>query len=89
MHKTVHTPPAGSSYGQEHLDYADDSINADDERTIAIVAERTKQPIEDVRSWFSGQVLRSTQFALEHGFIEKVVPVQFPAQSQFFQVSVG
>jgi ATP-dependent protease ClpP protease subunit len=89
MHKTIHSPPPGSSYGIDHLDYSGESIVADDERSVAIVAERTKQPIDKVRPWFSGQQLRSTEFALEHGFIEKVMPVQFPAQSQFFQVTVG
>lgn len=89
MHKTVHTPPPGSSYGQDHLDYSAELINADDDRSIEIVVERTKQPIEDVRPWFSGQELRTNEFALKHGFIEKVMPVQFPAQSQFFQVAVG
>lgn len=89
MHKTVHSPAAGSAYGSEHLSYSGDSIQADDERSIAIVAERAGQPIDIVRPWFVGQQLRPTQFALEHGFIEQVMPVQFPPQSQFFQVTVG
>jgi ATP-dependent Clp protease, protease subunit len=89
MHKTVHSPAAGSSYGLEHLDYSGESIEADDARAIAIVAERTRNSTETVRPWFSGQQLRSTEFALERGFIEKVMPVQFPAQSQFFQITVG
>jgi ATP-dependent protease ClpP protease subunit len=89
MHKTVHTPQVGTSYGIDHLDYSGSSIEADDERSIAIIVERTKQKSEIVRPWFSGQILRSTEFALEHGFIEKVTPVQFPAQSQFFQITVG
>lgn len=89
MHKTVHTPQAGISYGIDHLDYSGSSIEADDERSIAIIAERTKQPTETVGPWLSGQILRSTEFALEHGFIEKIMPVQFPTQSQFFQVAVG
>src|ERR1700688_1331485 len=89
MHKTVHTPQPGSSYGEDQIAYSGDSILADDNRSMSIIAERTGQPIETVSSWFSGQQLRSTEFALEHGFIEKVMPVQFPAQSQFFQVSVG
>jgi ATP-dependent Clp protease protease subunit len=89
MHKTIHSPPPGSSYGLDHLDYSGESIIADDERSMAIVAEQTKQETDVVRTWFSGQQLRSAEFALEHGFIEKIMPVQFPAQSQFFQVSVG
>jgi ATP-dependent Clp protease, protease subunit len=89
MHKTVHSPLPGSSYGLDHLDYSVESIAADDERSVEIVAERTKHPVEEVAGWFLGQQLRSTEFALQHGFIEKVVPVQFPAQSQFFQVTVG
>lgn len=89
MHKTMHTPAAGTSYGLEHLDYSGNAVEADDERSIAIVAERTKQPVETVRGWILGQQLRSTEFALEHGFIEKVAPVEFPSQSQFFQIAVG
>ncbi len=89
MHKTTLTIPTGASFGQDHVGYHGDSITADDERSIAIVAERTKKSIEDVRPWYLGQQLRSTDFALEHGLIDKVMPVQFPIQSQFFQVAVG
>ena len=89
MHKTTLTIPTGSSFGQDHLGYHGDSISADDARSIAIVAERTKKPIDDVQPWYLGQQLRSTDFALEHGLIDKVMPVQFPVQSQFFQVMVG
>jgi ATP-dependent protease ClpP protease subunit len=89
MHKTVHTPAAGTSYGIDHLDYSGSAVQADDERSIIIIAERTKQTVETVRPWMLGQQLRSTEFALQHGFIEKVVPVQFPAQSKFFQIAVG
>jgi ATP-dependent Clp protease protease subunit len=89
MHKTVHTPAAGTSYGIEHLDYSSESVEADDERSIAIIAERTGQPVETVGGWILGQQLRSTEFALQHGFIEQVAPVEFPAQSQFFQIAVG
>ena len=89
MHKTVHSPAAGAAYALEHLDYSGVSIQADDERSIGIVAERTGQAVDVVQPWFSGQQLRSTEFALKHGFIEKVMSVQVPPQSQFFQVTVG
>lgn len=88
MHKTVHTPQAGVSYGGDHLDCSGASIEADDARSIAIIAERINQPVETVQTWFLGQQLRSTEFALQHGLIEKIMPVQFPAQSQFFQIAL-
>jgi ATP-dependent Clp protease, protease subunit len=89
LHKTVHSPLAGSSYGSELLDYSGESIQADDQRSIAIVAERTEQTVDTVQPWFLGQQLRSTELALQHGFIHGIMPVQFPPQSQFFQVTVG
>lgn len=89
MHKTVHTPAPGTSYGLDHLDYSGTSVQADDARAIAIIADRTGQKPEAVKEWFSGQKLRSTEFALKHGFIEKVAPVQFSAESKFFQITVG
>lgn len=89
MHKTTITLGQASSFGQDHLGYHGEAILADDARSIAIVAERTNKPIEAVESWYLGQQLRSTDFALEHGLIEKVQPVQIPAHSQFFQVTVG
>jgi ATP-dependent Clp protease, protease subunit len=88
MHKTIHNPPAGSSYGQELLDHSLESLHADDERAMAIVAERTEQPLTRVRRWFSGQRLRPTEFAQRHGIIQAVEPVTFPTQSAFFQVAV-
>src|SRR5262249_11887886 len=36
MHKTVHNPPAGASYGQDLLDHSLESLNADDERAMAV-----------------------------------------------------
>jgi ATP-dependent protease ClpP protease subunit len=89
MHRTIHAPQAGMAYGADHLDYHGDSISADDERMIAIIAERTEFTVETVRPWISGQQLRSTEFALENDFIGEIAPVTFPAQSQFFQVAVG
>jgi ATP-dependent Clp protease protease subunit len=89
MHKTVHSPSAGTSYGAEHLGYSGKSIAADDDRSITIIAERTGQPAKTVRSWFRGQQLRTADFALQFGFIEQIRPVEFPPQSQFFQVAVG
>jgi ATP-dependent Clp protease, protease subunit len=84
MHRTVHNPQAGTSYGQDLLDHSLESLHADDERAMAV-----SQPLKTVRRWFGGQRLRSTDFATKHGFIHGVQPVSFPAQSYFFQVMVG
>jgi ATP-dependent protease ClpP protease subunit len=89
MHRAVHNPAPGSSYGQDLLDHSLESLHADDERAIALVAERTGQDLRTVRRWFSGQQLRSAEFAQQHGIIHGVQPVRFPTQSYFFQVSVG
>jgi ATP-dependent protease ClpP protease subunit len=88
MHQTVHTPVAGSSYGQELLDHSAESIHADDLRAIAIISERTEQPAKTVRRWHAGQKLRSTHFAETHGIIHGIRAVQFPAQSYFFQINL-
>lgn len=89
MHRTVHTPPPGMAYGSDHLDYSGSSIQSDDERMIAIIAEQTGEPVDTVRPWILGQELRSTEFALEYDFIDRVEAVDFPTQSQFFQIAVG
>jgi ATP-dependent Clp protease, protease subunit len=89
MHRAIHNPPAGTSYGQDLLDHSLESLHADDERAMAVVAERTGQPLKTVRRWFGGQQLRSTEFVEKHGIIHGVEPISFPAQSYFFQVMVG
>jgi len=88
MHKTTVTVGAAATFGPDHLGYHGQSVSYDDTRSIAIVAERTKQNSETVEGWFLGQQLRPTEFALQNGLIEKVMPVQIPANSQFFQITL-
>src|SRR5215216_1569525 len=89
MNRTMHSPPARLSYAKEHLDHSVDSIVADDERMLAIVSERTNQPMKAVRRWHVGQKLRSTEFARTNGIIHEVKPVRLSPRGHFLQVTLS
>jgi ATP-dependent protease ClpP protease subunit len=84
VHETTHN--TGGMVGVDHVEYGAAAIKADDASAMAIVAERTGKDLKTVRRWFGGQKLRDTEFARAQGFISDVVPVFFPAVSQFVQI---
>jgi ATP-dependent Clp protease protease subunit len=72
------------------LTFGSASVRSDDERSASIIAERTGKDIATVRKWFSGQKLRSTEFAHANNIITVApVPFQLPAGSQFVQLAAN
>lgn len=51
---------------------------AEDQRSVQLVAERTEQEVEVVREWFSGQKLRDTAFAVQFGIAQEVASLSLP-----------
>jgi ATP-dependent Clp protease, protease subunit len=84
VHGTLHN--TGGSVGVEHVTYGAESIKADDERAATVMASRTGRDSKLVRSWYKGQKLRDTAFALEQGIIHEVAPLRFSPSSRFHQI---
>lgn len=84
VHGTKHD--TGGSVTIDHVSYGLESIVADDERAMAIMAERTTKDVAEVKQWYAGQKLRDTAFAKEHGIIHDVVPLAFTPRTKFHQV---
>lgn len=87
VHGTKHD--TGGSVTIDLVSYGVESIIADDERAMAIMAERTGKGIADVKAWYAGQKLRDTAFAKEHGIVDDVAPLAFTAKTKFHQILLG
>ncbi len=88
MHATTHAPATGSNYSADQITLTAESITADDERSVSIIAARSGQSVADIRKWFRGQKLRTAQFAQQHGLIDDIKPLDIPQNGRFFQVTL-
>lgn len=86
MHGTTHN--TGGSVTIDFVSYGLESIVADDNRAMAIVAQRIGSDLEKVRVWFDGQKLRDTQFALDHGLISEIRSLAMPPRTKYHQVII-
>jgi ATP-dependent Clp protease, protease subunit len=84
VHKTTHD--TGGSVTVDHVTKGIESIKADDQAAMAILAARTGTDLRTVRTWFAGQKLRDTNFAQRASIISEVAAVQLSASSRFHQI---
>jgi ATP-dependent protease ClpP protease subunit len=87
MHRTVFNAGPGGSFGRDHLEGQVESVQADDDRAMATVVDRTEKPLLEVEKWFARQQLRDAEFAQRAGIITAApAPLVLPAGSRFIQV---
>ena len=86
FHETRFSPPVGGNYTAAELEFTAASAKQDDARIALILSAGLGKPLSEVQGWFSGQELRTVDFAKEHGIIQWVKPLEMPEGSEFFQV---
>jgi ATP-dependent protease ClpP protease subunit len=62
------------------------AVEHNDKWSQQLIGEILNRPPEEVAKWFEGQNPRDTQFALDNGIIEKVLPLNLSPTAEFAQV---
>ena|SRR5882762_292834 len=88
FHQTKYSPNTGGNYSPADLSFNSASVKLDDSRTAEIMAQRTNKPLTEVKRWFVGQKLRTTDFALANGIIQNIEHLRMPMGSEFFQITL-
>jgi len=86
FHETKFTTGAPGVMRENELEFTVKNLRHHQDKLTALIAERTKKPLAEIKKWAIGEKLRTEQFALEHGIISAIEGPVVGDQDEFIQV---